>query len=236
MTDANTDPFNTQNEVNYLEELVGEGKKFGTVEDLAKGKWHSDTMIETLKAEIEALKASNANGMNTEKLLEEIRKLNEGKNLENNGQPVETDKPNPPPQNIEEIVLNTLNNAEQARKAQENREKVISKMNEVWGADASKELSKVAASLNLSKEKLLETAQQSPEAFFTLTGLNADRTPLSGTAAPTSTVRFNGQSSGQRDAAYYRELKKTNPSLYKDSKTQVQMHRDALALGEKFFN
>lgn len=236
MTDAINDPFRTTDDVNYLEELVGEGKKFGTIEDLAKGKFHADTMIETLKAEINTLKTSSANGTNIDTLLEEIRKINAGKTGDNNGQPIGDAQVNPPPQNIEEIVLSTLTKTEQARKAQENEQKSVAKMQEVWGKDASKELSRVASTLGLTKEKLLETAQQSPEAFFTLTGLNSNRSPASGTTVPTSSVRFESNGTGKRDAKYYRELKKTNPTAYKDSKTQVQMHRDALQLGEEFFN
>lgn len=42
--------------VDYVNELVGEGKKFKTVEDLAKGKYHSDVTIETFKRQIDDLK------------------------------------------------------------------------------------------------------------------------------------------------------------------------------------
>lgn len=35
---------------------------------------------------------------------------------------------------------------------------------------------------------------------------------------------------------HYAELKKTNPKLYLDPKISKQMHDDALALGEGFFN
>ena len=79
MTDSNTDPFAQTQEPNYLAELVGEGKKFKTVDDLAKGKWNSDSMIETLKAEIATLKAQANSGANVDTLLAEIRKINGNK-------------------------------------------------------------------------------------------------------------------------------------------------------------
>lgn len=235
MTDPITDPFKTQDEPNYLEELVGPGKKFATVEDLAKGKWHADTMVETLKAEKTALEVQAANGMNVDKLIEAI---NKGKTGTEGGQPPEQNQSNPPPQNvnIEELVLNTLKKTEADRKIETNKQAVVARMNEVWGADASKELRKTAAEIGVSVDYLNGVAQQSPEAFYKLVSLNQNRNSPSGTTVPQGTVRLEGNGTGQRDAKFYRELKKNNPSLYKETKIQVQMSRDALALGEAFFN
>jgi hypothetical protein len=42
-TSGNVDP-----NVNYLEELVGEGKKFKSVDDLARGKYEADQYINTV--------------------------------------------------------------------------------------------------------------------------------------------------------------------------------------------
>ncbi len=236
MTDANNDPFKTNEQVNYLEELVGEGKKFASVDDLAKGKWHSDTMIETLKAEVAALKEQAANGANVNTLLEEIRKL-KGEPDDNGGQPPVQSQSNPPPQtNIEELVLSTLDKAKQAEQVKNNKNAVISKLNEVWGADAGKNLQKTASQLGVSVDYLNDVAQQSPQAFFKLTGLDTNRSAPGSATVPTSTVNLGGSNSNVRDAKFYRELKQSNPKLYNESKTKVQMHRDALALGEAFFN
>lgn len=227
-------PFETASERNYLEELVGEGKKFKTVDELAKGKWQSDDYIETLKAKIVNLEAQNANGMNVEKLREEILRLNAGKDENDGGQPpVQTPAPSTP--DIEDLVLQTLRKTEAERTTQTNTQATISKMKEVWGGDAGKKLAEVATEINTSVETLREIAAQSPQMFYRLTGLDQDRTPSGGTTVPTSSVRFDNRAP-DRDAAYYRELKKTNPSLYKETSTQIQMHRDAQRLGEKFFN
>lgn len=237
MTDTVADPFASASEPNYLEELVGEGKKFATAADLAKGKFHADTMIETLKAEITALKANNANGMNVEALMNEIKKLQSGTTQENEGQPPAQTETNPPAQtNIEDLVLQTLEKERAKQATLSNKQTVINKMNEVWGADAPKELKKTADRLGVSVEYLNTVAAQSAPVFFQLTGLNADRSVPSGTTVPTSKVAVGVETSKKRDAAYYRELKKNNPSLYKSQQVQVQMHKDALALGEDYFN
>lgn len=234
MTEQN-DPFTTANEPNYLAELVGEGKKFASHEDLAKGKWHSDTLIETLKGEIAALKEQNANGANVNTLLEEIRKL-KGSTEDNGGQPNVETQTNPTPQNIEDLVLNTLNKAKAEEAVKSNKQKVIEKITQVWGDNASKELKNTADSLGVSVEYLNDVAQKSPSAFFKLTGLDTNRTPSSGTVAPTGSIRFDSKNSNVRDAKFYRELKQSNPKLYADQKTRIQMHRDAQELGEAYFN
>lgn len=235
MTDAINDPFKTADEPNYLTELVGDGKKFATIDDLAKGKWHSDTMIETLKAEIAVLKEQSANGANVKELLEELRK-SQGNNAGNDGQPNVQSQNDPTPVNVEELVLATLNKAKTNETIQSNKNKVIEKVTQVWGADAGKELKKVAGVIGVSVEDLNDIAQKSPDAFFRLTGLDADRTPSSGTTVPTGSVRFESPNSGKRDAKFYRDLKLRDPKLYADPKTKVQMHRDALELGEAYFN
>lgn len=233
---SDNDPFNTNEQVNYLEELVGDGKKFKTPEDLAKGKAEADRYIETLKQELEAAKAQAANGANVESILAEIKKLNESKPGNDGGQPPMNERENTTIPNIEELVLQTLTKTEAERQARENKNSVIAKMNEVWGADSGKELSKTAANLGVSVEYLNSVAQQSPKVFFQLTGLNTNRSAPSGTTVPTSKVNFGGPEGTVRDARFYRELKKSNPKLYADTKTQIQMARDAQRIGESFFN
>ena len=228
-------PFETASEPNYLENLVGEGKKFKTVDDLAKGKAEADKYIETLTAEVQALKAQTANGMNVEKLMEEIRKINKGQDDTPQDPHVrsatETNTPN-----IEDIVLQTLRKTETERLVQTNTQQTISKMNEVWGKDAGANLSKVAAEIGTSVQNLQQIAAQSPSMFYRLTGLDQTATPTPGTIAPTSTVRFEGNGKKDRTMQFYRELKKTNRALYDDTKTQIQMQRDAQRLGEAFFD
>lgn len=238
MTDSNTDPFASSTEPNYLAELVGEGKKFKTVEDLAKGKWNSDSMIETLKAEINTLKTQADSGKNIDAVLAEIRKINTKENTDpGSGQTTMTEQKTPDPVNIEEIVLNTLQKTEATKRLETNRQTTIAKMNEVWGADAPKKLQEISGQLGVSIEYLRGVADQSPNVFFQLTGLNANRSAPSGTTVPTSTVRTGITDTGkERTMAFYRELKKQNPARYKEADIQVQMHNDAMRLGERFFD
>lgn len=234
MTDA-VDPFKTEGDKDFLTDLVGEGKKFKDVQALAKGKQEADTTIELMKAELATLREQANNGKSVAELLEAFRAQDPETNR---GQPPIT----PPAPNsfkeedVRKIALDALKQTEAERTTAQNRAIVLDKMQEVWGTDASKKLSEVASFVGMSLDQLNGIAIQSPNAFFQLTGLNANRTPSSGTTVPTSTVQFAGSSTNKRDAAYYRELRRTNPTLYKEQRTKVQMQRDAIAQGQSFFN
>lgn len=236
MTDP-IDPFQTpEGSEDLVAALVGEGKKYKDTQALAKSRIHADEHIARLEAELATEREKAKDGKSVAELLEALRAQDPPPN---NGQPI-VNEAEPPasfkPEDIEKITLATLEKTENARKVAANKAAAIQKMDEVWGADAGKKLNETAKSLGLSIEYLDQVAQQSPSAFFQLTGLNANRTAPSGTTVPTSTVRFGGDASQKRDAAFYRELRRSNPKLWYESKTQIQYQRDALAQGEEFFN
>src|SRR4029450_8159059 len=66
-SDINVDPNK-----NYLEELVGEGKKFKTPEDLARGKAESDSFIERLQKELHGLRNELKSRLQLEEVVDRI--------------------------------------------------------------------------------------------------------------------------------------------------------------------
>ena len=58
----------------FLDQLVGEGKKFANIEDLAKGKLNSDEHIDKLENENQRLRQELDTRMTAEEVLAEIRK------------------------------------------------------------------------------------------------------------------------------------------------------------------
>jgi hypothetical protein len=86
-----------------------------------------------------------------------------------------------------------------------------------------------------------ELAAKSPKAFLATMGINAEVKPSSSsTPAPRSDVNPNminirlGQS--PNTYAYYEQIRKSDPKLYWNPKTQKAMHDAAQALGSDFFN
>ena len=63
-----------ETQTSELADLVGEGKKFATVEDLAKGKQESDRFIEQLQGELSGLREDLGKRMTSEQVLEEINR------------------------------------------------------------------------------------------------------------------------------------------------------------------
>ena len=239
MTDANiTDPFADHNdEVDPIEYVKS---KFHTAEgevdwnSVAKGKLESDKHISNLEKELAELRKKAEQGMAVKDLLEAIK----SNRLDGTEPPVQPkDKEDPPAQqpDIEEVVRNALNKTEQERREAVNKDIVVSKLYEVWGDKVAIELKKTASGLGVSVKELEEMGKKSPQALFKLLGVDAPVRAPSGTQVPTSTVNLGSTHRGVRNQTYYNELRKSNPKLYNDPKTQAQELRDAMELGEAFF-
>lgn len=200
---------------------------------VAKAIVEKDKHIKNVESEAGELRAEVKTRIGLEEFL---TKVNQPKNEDRNppGNPPQQ-KVDEPPVDIEKLVETHLSTVEANRAKAANRAKVNETLEKIWGSDAAKNLDKVSRDIGMPKTDLQVLAERSPEAFFRVTGINRDN-PAAPVGVPGGTVNLNGNQNGQRNQAYYRELKKTNPKLYFDTKTQMQMHRDAEALGAKFFN
>lgn len=247
---SNNDLFNDANQTqvpqidpnkNYLEELVGEGKKFKSIEDLAVGKVHSDAFIQKLQGELEGLRQE----LNQRARLGDlVDKLAGGVKPQ---EPTPQSQPNHggddgkdtlDPAKIEDLIASVLEKRTQQSARDRNLNDVKSKLSETWGAGFSNKLAEKANELGLSKEDLNELAGRSPQAFYTLVGVGAPQAqPNNGFVPPVSSQRpAQPNVSGDRTKAFYDRLKQTNPVQYWDKSTQAAMHKDALRLGAAFFD
>lgn len=112
---------------------------------------------------------------------------------------------------------------------------VQDKLRERFGNNSGAVLQEQAQALGLTKDDINSLAKKSPDAFFRMLGLN-DNNKDTFMAPPRSDQR-NDQYAPRttvRDWNYYQSLKAKSPNEYWAPKTQLQMHRDADALGEKF--
>ena len=226
---------NPEDIVNYLEELVGEDKKFKSVEDLAKGKAEADAFIKKLTDELAEVRKDLDTKIGLEEFLTKM-KANEQNGSEevNDGQPI-SDDPSPNA-NIEELVEQLLSKREQTQSAKANETKVASKLTEVYGDKAREQVQRAAEALGTTPAELQEIGRKNPSMLFRLMGLEGRQAP-SGSTVPTSTVHISDNGTGgERNHAYYQNLKKENPKLYNSPKVQVAMHKDAMRLGERFFS
>lgn len=229
---------NSDSDVNHLEALVGDGKKFKSVEDLAKGKAEADRYIENLTSKLDELKKDLEQRQSMAEYLDQIRGQAKPDPVSHQVDPNQV----PPAANssdLEKTLEELLARREQQKAHESNMDRVKRVLNENFQDQANIAINHKAQQLGMSVKKLQELAADAPSAFFNLMGIQEDtsRTP-SGIPAPRTSVNSTGnQPAGQvRNAAYYEKMKQTNPKQYFDPKTTVQQMRDRAALGDKYYN
>lgn len=231
-------------EKNYLEELVGEGKKFKSVEDLARGKAESDNYIQTLERNLDGIKTELDKRLTAEELANQIRsemkstqnESNQENNLGEENKEVERQNNSFSEDDISKLVEKRLTEQKARDVAERNVAEVTKTLNDKVGVSASKYLSDKADELGVTLDYLREQAAISPKAFYNLVGLNESRQTNVFTPPVSQGNTQAGPDPAVRNKAYYDKLYKENPRLRIDSNTQIQEHRDALRLGEAFFN
>lgn len=226
-----------------LETLVGEGKKFKTQEDLAKGKVEADAFILTLQNTINSLadELKQANISAERKThLENLMS-----SLTNTTKPGET-KPALTPQDNSNQSVTSLSHDDvvkivEAREAAalkaRNLANALAPVRKLYGEKTDEVIAAKAASLGLTVEALQNLAAQSPAAFLNVVGVNSkdnSTRPMAAHSSVNSVGTPTGGDTQVRNKAYYDNLRKEQGSwkFASDAKLQVQLHKDMQALGD----
>ena len=242
----------------YLVELVGEGKKFGTVNDLAKGKAQSDAFIEQLKREQQELREALAQSKSVEEHLNDLRSAvmthnkKEGNpsemtpdQNEAGAKPVETSaQKTPSPDDIRSIVEQEVNRRVSIQKQEQNIDSVINAAKQVYGENYKQELSNKAAELGSSPDELFSIAEKNPNLFKSIMGLNAQASeaPAQKSAnrifesVNTDALRSQNRSTGRKSYSDFEALRKENPVKYFSPEVQNEMFKLAQEIGPEFLN
>lgn len=210
-----------------VEQLVGEGKKFQSVQDLARAKLEADRFIERLKQEAAELRQEVSRQMTIEEIMTQI------KNSQTPQAPQQSLTPEPrQPEvqdtpDIESVVEQLLSKKEAEKRQKENERVVADKLTSTFGQDAQLHLNKKARELGVSLEYLKGLAKESPQVFFRVTGLDAPAPqPAPVSVAPQSRVQALPQGTGARDKAFYERLKAQDRAKYFHPDTQLQLYKD----------
>jgi hypothetical protein len=229
-----------------LTELVGEDKKFKTVEDLAKGKQESDAFIEKLQQEnkealdeLARVQGKNEDGKTVSEL---IAALKESNKAADDGKPALSEE------DLEKKVRDIMQGDSAEATAKQNREEGNKLVLEKVGGDvdaAKTYLADRAAALKMSVDQLRSLSESSPAAFAELMGIKRTATPSKGIVdikagtdgefLPAATPL---QVDGHNTKAYYDALKKEMgvARFLGDHKLQNAYLKDAMALGDEKFN
>ena len=225
--------------------LVGEGKKYKTADEAIKALYHSQKFIPRLEQELREERAKLQERKNGEDLLalleaklkapsnEPSPKVNENKDPSNTGNPMTQD-------DITNLLKNTLAQDRAQEQATNNLNRVIETLKSAWGPGFQQDLRAKAQAMHVSEEYLSDLAKKSPDVFLSAVGLTAKKG--NGTASldvlPTRSSQgssFGSSSNEVRNNDYYNKLMKDNKRAYWSQEVQSQLHKDALAMGEKFF-
>lgn len=239
----------------YLEQLVGEGKKYKSVEELAKAYSNADKFIESLKAHNEDLKGEVQKRM----AIEEFIKTKTDKDdqtqqdspvdpnaggAEGSNQP-EPNKEAEPKVNESELIERIkaeLAKEDEQKTAAQNTELVVNRLKEVYGNEEgiNKAIGDKANELGVDIKFLQDMAAKSPKGFFSLLGVEGgSKTPPSSPEGRLNTAGLKpaAQASEPQPGtkAYYDELRKKDLTTFLSARVQAQYHKDATSDPDKFF-
>lgn len=123
-------------------------------------------------------------------------------------------------------VIENLNQKQTKQKMDENYNQAVSRLKNEFGEQHVEEKVSEAAKANgLSITDMRETARKSPDAFYTLMGLKNQGGNRSTTPPPTRGSQLPPQETGEKDAAYFANLMRTNPREYWKPETQREFRK-----------
>lgn len=243
--DQQQDPLVIDENKDYLEELVGEDKKFKDTKALARGKYEADLTIEQRNQELKQLRDAYLNAIEENKakaglaeLLDQLKQTTSSEKTQNANESTNTQTFDP--QQMEDkfksIFQSGISEWEMQRRQEANYRTVETKAKERLGNNFAQALSQKARELNLTTEQAEGLAKNNPELFMRAFELDREPNQENFQAPPRSQRGSDtfAPNVPKRTWTYYEQLRKDKPTLYASPKIQKQMQDDIISLGEKF--
>lgn len=225
--------------VNLSRESVIEKWKDKPHDELLAAKAESDLYIETMKARFDDLRKDYLELKDQQQTGAQLKDLIDRLDSKDSNTPPITQgeqpiQPGIKPEDVQALVQAEIAKNQQLSKQEQNFNSMQAKLKEQLGDNYADAYKQRLDTLGLSREFADDLAKNYPTAFMRTFGLDAQ--PQQSQTLPRSSVRPSSfaPSVQKRDWNYYQELKKNNPRLYLDPKIAVQMHDDAIALGDDF--
>jgi hypothetical protein len=208
------------------------------LEELLNAKAESDLFIATQNARFDdlrkdylELKEQATTGAQLKDLLDRLDKPTQQQELDTNQQ----NQPGIKPEDVEAQIARALTDHQLQLKKSDNFQSMQAKLKQTYGEDYASAYKQRLDTLGLTREYADELAKSHPNVFIKTFGLDEQPQQIQQNL-PRNQVRPSSfaPSTQKRDWNYYQELKKTNPRMYLDPKIAIQMHDDAIALGDAF--
>ena len=226
---ADATPQGNQPQVpEYLSGLVGDGKKYGTIETAMQS-------IPAAQDHISRLEQENADLRSKMQEAEDLKTLIE-KQLGNGQQQGQEPVTAGEPLDIDARIDERMNARSHAEKVRDNLLSVDKAMKDKFGDKAQEQLALKAAELGVGVEFLQNTASASPKAFLAYFGMTDQSQPVAPSASVQSSVNTEAMGNHNRGIqpgtkAYYDNLRKTNRAEYYSTKVQMQLNKDMMNPG-----
>lgn len=199
--------------------LVGEGKKYKTVDELAKAYINADSFIETLKAENRELKEKTVASKTVDDVLARLNQQ-------------QTTKPDdssvPSLSDITKLVEQTVTGMETQKQRTGNLKLADQKMKEMFGEKAAEKFAQVATTPELHRV-YMELAAVSPDKFVALFDNKEQPAVGADTGGSINTTVQHNSPSGRVSVAgtkeYFDNIRKTKPDLYYSQEFQLSMDK-----------
>lgn len=257
MTGDSQDGMSNTGDVNYTETLVGDGKKYSSVEQLAKAYAHLNRFTERIKEENSGLRAELGSKVSLEELVNKLANNQQqtASSMNNSANPTSASNQNANNEygerqnsdsgrgfsqaEVAELVRKSITE-EQTRALQaQNRQLCVDELKRSWGSsEYLDKLKEVQRALGTSPEALDNLAATSPQLFLNaVLGGNRSNQPAvsnpNAGIAPRSSV--NAAASDMRSSAlpkedwrYFEKLRTESPAKYWSPSVQNRMHELAL--------
>ena len=169
-----------------LQELVGQGKKYATLDDAIKSVPHAQTHIAKLEQEAAQLREELQKRKAAEDLLADIKA-----GITQQGET--TPKVDLSQETVSNIVKNVLRQEQESNIQAQNAKSVMTAFETAFGdkQKAEQEYIKIAEKNNLPVQMLNQLAMTSPEAVLNLAGLKKTTQLVGKVSSDVNTINFN---------------------------------------------
>lgn len=209
----------------YLSGLVGEGRKYGSLEAAMKSIPNAQDHIARLEQENADLRAQAQAAEDLQAIIDKNLGGAEARRSDvSEAQPYN-------PNDLASLIDDRMNARSAQEKATANIMAVDSAMRSKFGDKATEQLALKAKELGVGIDFLQDTASRSPKAFLQLFGMSDRTEPVATSMSVQSSVNSEAMGNYSQPIrpgtkAYYDNLRKTNRSKYYDPRVQAQLSMD----------
>jgi hypothetical protein len=228
---VNETPEVDNQEVDYVAELIGEGKPYADQPAAAKALYHKQKHIEKLEAEAVAYRERLQQAVTLEEFMNNVASTKQQPEVQSQPAPTVANEPASDPA----FILKTVDERYQALKEQERRvanaARVKNELNKRFGQTYETSLRQRVSELGLTDQEANDLAMSRPDAFLAMLG--TPQKPAGDVTPPASHRGF--VSPPGKKFKDYQKVYRENPELYQSERFQLEMHREAKRQGPSFY-